>query len=202
MKRTLFKLALLSTSILLATTTFADVTASATAKWDATAVKDTKSALVVTPIKSLSFQYAEGLQSFNTQNGIFDVTIQGQSGSTDFELTSQVISDTLSRSTDASTLQVGISWNGKKLSKNTTTTLINTNTGINVGLEGLSVASAYASSDRTSAQGTFVFSIDSATADGTTAAEYKDLADGMWNGEVAVQFTAVWTESPQPAPEA
>jgi Mat/Ecp fimbriae major subunit len=194
MKRTLSKLALLSSSILLATSTFADVTASATAKWDATAVKDTQSSLVVTPLKSLSFQYAEGLDTFNQQNGAFDVTIQGQSGSTDFELTSKVISNTLTRTGDASTLDVGVAWNGEKLSKTTTTTLINTANNINAGLEALSQQSAYAGTDRTSAQGTFAFSIDSATSDGTTAADFKELADGMWNGEVAVQFTAVWTE--------
>jgi Mat/Ecp fimbriae major subunit len=194
MKRTLSKLALLSSSILLATSTFADVTASATAKWDATAVKDTTSSLVVTPLKSLSFQYAEGLDTFNQQNGAFDVTIQGQSGSTDFELTSKVISNTLTRTGDASTLDVGVAWNGEKLSKTTTTTLINTANNINAGLEALSQQSAYAGTDRTSAQGTFAFSIDSATSDGTTAADFKELADGMWNGEVAVQFTAVWTE--------
>lgn len=192
MKHTLSKLALLSSSILLATSTFADVTASATAKWDATAVKDTTSALVVTPLKSLSFQYAEGLESFNQQNGAFDVTIQGQSGSTDFELTSKVITNTLTRTNDDSTLDVGVSWNGEKLSKTASTTLIDTANNINSGLEALSQESAYAGSERSSAQGTFAFTIDSATAQGASA-EFKDLADGMWNGEVAVQFTANWT---------
>ena len=194
MKHTLSKLALLSSSILLATSTFADVTASATAKWDATAVKDTTSALVVTPLKSLSFQYAEGLDTFNQQNGAFDVTIQGQSGSTDFELTSKVISNTLTRTGDASTLDVGVAWNGEKLSKTETTTLINTANNINAGLEALSQESAYAGTERSSAQGTFAFTIDSATSDGTEVAKFNELADGVWNGEVAVQFTAVWSE--------
>ena len=193
MKNTISKLALLSSSILLATSTFADVTASATARWDATAVKDTTSAIVVTPLRSLSFQYAEGLESFNSQNGAFDVTIQGQSGSTDFELTSQVITNTLTRTADASTLDVGIAWNGTKLDKTTQTTLINTANNVNSGLEALSQPGAYAGAGRSSAQGTFTFTIDSATADGTTAVEFADLADGMWNGEVAVQFTANWT---------
>ena len=193
MKNTISKLALLSSSILLATSTFADVTASATARWDATAVKDTTSAIVVTPLRSLSFQYAEGLESFNSQNGAFDVTIQGQSGSTDFELTSQVITNTLTRTADASTLDVGVAWNGTKLDKTTQTTLINTANNVNSGLEALSQPEAYAGAGRSSAQGTFTFTIDSATADGTTAVEFADLADGMWNGEVAVQFTANWT---------
>ena len=192
MKTTISKIALLSSSILLATSTFADVTASATAKWDATAVKDTTSALVVTPLKSLSFQYAEGLEAFNQQNGAFDVTIKGQSGSTDFELTSKVISNTLTRTNDDSTLDVGVAWNGEKLSKTASTTLIDTANNINAGLEALSQESAYAGSERSSAQGTFAFTIDSATAQGANA-EFKDLADGMWNGEVAVQFTANWT---------
>lgn len=198
MKQTLSKVLLLSSSILLTTSVFADVTASATAKWDVTAVKDTTSTLVVTPLKSLSFQYAEGLNAFNQQNGAFDVTIKGQSGSTDFELTSKVINNTLTRSGDASTLDVGVAWNGTKLSKTEKTTLINTAQNINAGLESLSQSLAYAGSDRTSAQGNFVFTIDSATSDGSTSTPFKDLADGMWDGEVAVQFTALWTENIEP----
>ncbi|OTG79875.1 fimbrial protein [Acinetobacter sp. ANC 4558] len=192
MKSTFSKLALLSSSILLATSAMADVTASATARWDATAVKDTSSALVVTPLRSLNFQYAEGLESFNQQNGAFDVTVQGQSGATDFELTSTLISNTLTRSGDASTLDVGVAWNGTKLTKAAQTTLINTANNTNAGLEALAQQSAYAGTGRTSAQGNFVFTVDSATVDGSEAAAFADLADGMWNGEVAVQFTATW----------
>lgn len=47
-------------SVFAAANATADVTASATASWDATATKDTKSMLVVTPLNSLTFQYAEG----------------------------------------------------------------------------------------------------------------------------------------------
>lgn len=39
----------------------ADVTAQAMATWSATAKKDTTSKLVVTPLGSLAFQYAEGV---------------------------------------------------------------------------------------------------------------------------------------------
>lgn len=42
--------------------------------------KDTTSMLVVTPLNSLTFQYAEGLNGFNSQDGAFDVTIQGGNG--------------------------------------------------------------------------------------------------------------------------
>lgn len=170
-----------------------DITASATATWDATATKDTKSALVVTPLKSLTFQYAEGIEAFNTQVGAFDVTIQGQSGATDFVLTSQLVSNTLTRSNDASTLDVGVAWNGSALSKSTPTTMIDVQNNISAGLDALAVSSAYAGTERSSTQGNFTFSIDSATADGTTPSEFKDLTDGYWSGDVKVQFTAVWT---------
>lgn len=96
-------------SVFAAANAMADVTASATASWDATATKDTTSLLVVTPLNSLTFQYAEGLNGFNTQDGAFDVTIQGQESATDFELTAQVISNTLTNASgDASTLNVGV----------------------------------------------------------------------------------------------
>ena len=172
----------------------ADVTASATASWDASATKDTTSALVVTPLKSLTFQYAEGIQAFNTQKGAFDITIQGQSGATDFTLTSQIVSNTLSRTTDASTLDVGVNWNGSALSKTTPVTLINTANNISSGLDVLAVSTAYAGADRVSTQGNFDFSIDSATTDGSTAAQFSALTDGYWSGDVRVQFTALWTE--------
>ncbi len=112
----------------------ADVTASATASWDASATKDTTSALVVTPLKSLNFQYAEGIKAFNSQKGAFDITIQGQSGATDFTLTSQIVSNTLSRTTDASTLAVGVNWNGNALNKSTPVTMIDTSNNISAGL--------------------------------------------------------------------
>ncbi|WOE32315.1 MULTISPECIES: common pilus major fimbrillin subunit EcpA [unclassified Acinetobacter] len=200
MKNIFTKLALLSSSIVLASSAMADVTASATATWDATAVKDTTSVLVVTPLKSLNFQYAEGLEAFNTQTGAFDITIQGQSGATDFELTSKLISNTLTRGSDASTLDVGVAWNGTKLDKTTPTTLINTTNGTTAGLDALAQSSKYSVIEkntnkpvRSSAQGNFVFSIDGATSNGADNVEFSDLADGMWNGEVSVQFTALWT---------
>ncbi|ENV32917.1 common pilus major fimbrillin subunit EcpA [Acinetobacter gerneri] len=193
MKNLFTALTIASASSLFATASFADVSASATAKWDATAKKDTTSALVVTPLKSLNFQYAEGLEQFNTQTGAFDVTIQGQSGATDFDLTSKLITNTLTRGSDDSTLNVGVTWNGQALSKTTETTLIDTAKNINAGLEALSQSTAYAGTGRHSAQSSFEFKVDSATSDGTTVAQFKDLTDGMWDGEVAVQFNATWT---------
>jgi hypothetical protein len=65
----------------------ADVTAQAVATWSATA-KDTTSKLVVTPLGSLAFQYAEGIKGFNSQKGLFDVAIEGDATATAFKLTS------------------------------------------------------------------------------------------------------------------
>ncbi|WP_116973206.1 common pilus major fimbrillin subunit EcpA, partial [Klebsiella pneumoniae] len=124
---------------------------------DASATKDTTSALVVTPLKSLNFQYAEGIKAFNSQKGAFDITIQGQSGATDFTLTSQIVSNTLSRTTDASTLAVGVNWNGNALNKSTPVTMIDTSNNISAGLDALAVATAFAGADRVSTQGNFDF---------------------------------------------
>lgn len=99
------------------------------ATWQATAIKDTTSMLVVTPLKSLTFNYAEGQKSFNQQNGAFDIAIQGQSGATDFKLSSKLIANTLARTTDDSTLTVGVKWNGEDLSKTTDVVLIDTSKG-------------------------------------------------------------------------
>lgn len=170
----------------------ANVTTFATATWDARATKDTTSSLVVTPLKSLKFQYAEGMETFNKQQGIFDIAIHGQSGATDFSLTSRIINNTLSRSADDSTLQVGVAWNGQPLNKTTAVNMINTENNVSAGLDLLALSSAYAGTTRVATQGTFDFTIDSATSDGTTSAAFKDLSDGAWDGDVQVQFTAVW----------
>ncbi|MBP6116036.1 MAG: hypothetical protein KBC57_00080 [Neisseriaceae bacterium] len=170
----------------------AERTAEAIASWDAKAIKDTTSMLVVTPLKSLTFNYAEGQEAFNNLDGAFDVTIAGQSGATDFKLASKVISSTLARSSDDSTLEVGVRWNGEKLSKDTELVMIDTGSGVNTGLTALTAGDAYAQSGRVSALGQFNFSITSASVGGT-ATPYKDLTDGLWDGNVNVQFLATWT---------
>lgn len=195
MKKSL--LAACATSILFCSGAMAadPVTASATASWDASATKDTTSLLVVTPLRSVSFEYAEGLKAFNSQDGAFDITIQGQENASDFVLTSQLVTNTLNRAADGSTLEVGVAWNGEKLSKTAPVTMIDiSNKVINTssGLESL--AAGYDNNaDRTSTQSAFLFTVDSATSDGSTATPFASLADGYWNGDVKVQFTAEWT---------
>src|SRR5699024_3817359 len=90
-------LAVLSVAIMV-TTTLAQAdtrTASAVACWHEKAYKDTKSMLVVTPLKSLTFNYAEGIKAFNALDGAFYITIQGQGKATDFKLVSKIITDKL-----------------------------------------------------------------------------------------------------------
>lgn len=191
MKYTLSKLALLTSTILFATSTFADVPADATASWQVSAKKDTTSSLVVTAMEPVELQYDEGSESFNTKNAIFGVTIAGQSGATDFELKSRISKNTLKRLNHPSTLDVGVAWNGEKLNKTTDITLIDTSKNINAGLESL--ANGYAGPGRVSAENSFKFSIDSATSDGAATSDLKDLPDGTWDGEVVVLFSANWT---------
>lgn len=166
-------------------------TANAMASWDAKAIKDTTSMLVVTPLKSLTFNYAEGLERFNTQDGAFDITIAGQSGASDFKLTSKIISNTLTRTSDDSELSVGVQWNGKELSDSTEMVMIDTSKGISAGLAPLAQKSAFAGADRASTQGVFAFSILKAAVAGADTA-FKDLTDGYWDGNVNVEFTATW----------
>lgn len=98
----------------------ADVTAQAVATWSATA-KDTTSKLVVTPLGSLAFQYAEGVKGFNSQKGLFDVAIEGDTTATAFKLTSRLITNTLTQlDTSGSTLSVGVDYNGAAVEKRLT----------------------------------------------------------------------------------
>lgn len=174
---------------------FADnITANSTAQWQATANKDTESTLVVSPLGSLNFQYAAGAKSFNSLDGNFNVTIQGITGASDFKLTSKLISNELVRPDDPSKLTVGVSWNGKTLSKSQEVVIIDTGNGIRSGLVALSDPKAYASKLRNSAQGNFGFTIANATDAKGQKTQIEQLKDGLWTGEVAVQFTAVWAK--------
>lgn len=173
-------------------------TAQATATWQATAIKDTTSMLVVTPLKSLTFNYAEGQKNFNQQNGAFDIAIQGQSGATDFKLASKIISNTLARTTDDSKLTVGVKWNGEDLNKNTDTVLIDTSAGLTSGLDNLAADGIYNGTERATDRGEFTFVIASAELAGSPT-DFKALPDGVWDGDVKVQFTATWDGDFTPA---
>jgi hypothetical protein len=190
MKRKILALALLS-SFSMGAVQAADTTAQAVATWSATAKKDTTSKLVVTPLGSLSFQYAEGVKGFNTQKGLFDVAVEGDSSATAFKLTSRLVSNTLTQlDGSGSTLNVGVNYFGNAVDKTSDTVLVDTLTGKSGGLSN--IASNYNQAGRFAGQD--AFSIASATTDGTTpATDLSVLPEGIWSGDVSVQFDATWT---------
>lgn len=196
MKKMTLALAIVSAFAVVGTAQAADVTAQALATWSATAKKDTESKLVVTPLGSLSFQYAEGIKGFNSQKGLFDVTIEGDTTASGFKLTSKLVSSTLTQlDTSGSTLDVGVSYNGAPVEKTTATTMIDTSANI-LGGNLSALAAAYNAAGRTSAQDQFTFSIIGATTDGTTAVtDFSTLPEGIWSGDVSVEFNATWTDA-------
>lgn len=170
---------------------------SAVATWSATAKKDTTSALVVTPLNSLTFDYAAGIGangSFNTQKGLFDVRIEGDAtAATGFTLKAQKVSSTITHLSDPSTLDVGVLWNGQRLDNSAYVMLIDTAAGVD-GLNLSPIASNYNVAGSHTAQESFTFDIQDGTLDGTTsiAGEFNTLPDGLWQGEVKVKFVAEW----------
>lgn len=193
MKKVTLALAIISIFTVVGSVQAEDVTTKTLATWSATAVKDTTSKLVVTPVSSLYFQYAEGTKGFSSQKGQFNVTIEGGEIPTDFKLTSKLVSNTLTQQDPAgSTLEVGVNYHGAKVAKNAGTVMVDTSANI-MGAGLRSLTKAEKSSDRTSAQDQFDFSIVRATADGTHAVtDFSTLPEGVWTGDVSVEFEVFW----------
>ena len=165
MKKKVLAIALVTVFTGMGVAQAADVTAQAVATWSATAKKDTTSKLVVTPLGSLAFQYAEGIKGFNSQNGLFDVAIEG---------------DLTQLDTSGSTLNVGVDYNGAAVEKTGDTVMIDTANGV-LGGNLSPLANGYNASNRTTAQDGFTFSIISGTTNGTTAVtDYSTLPEGIW----------------------
>lgn len=194
MKKNIMMFALAASVINMGVAQAADVTAQAMATWSATAKKDTTSKLVVTPLGSLAFQYAEGVNGFNAQKGLFDVAVEGDTSATSFKLTSRLVSNTLTQlDSSGSTLNVGVDYNGKTIEKMTDTVLIDTANGV-LGGNLSALSNGYNKTGRTTAQDAFTFSIISGTSNGTTpVTDYSMLPEGIWSGDVSVQFDATWT---------
>ncbi|MDU3718774.1 MAG: common pilus major fimbrillin subunit EcpA [Klebsiella michiganensis] len=181
MKKKVLAIALVTAFAGMGVAQAADVTAQAVATWSATAKKDTTSKLVVTPLGSLAFQYAEGVKGFNSQKGLFDVAIEGDATATAFKLTSRLITNTLTQlDTSGSTLSVGVDYNGAAVEKTADTTMIDTAAGT-LGGNLSALSNGYNVAGRTTAQDGFTFSIISGTTDGTTAVtDYSTLPEGIW----------------------
>lgn len=163
----------------------------ATATWKATAKKDSTSALEVTALDSLAFQYSDGSKAFNTVNGLFDVSIKGDASATDFTLKAKKLSGTLNHLSGGSTVDVGVMWQGVPVSTSAYTTLIDTAAGTTGGSLAPLAAGFKDDTQSTTAQGAFSFNIEKATVNGADA-EFNTLPDGLWSGEVNVEFVASW----------
>jgi len=194
MKKNLIVIALFTAFAGMGVAQAADVSAQAVATWSATAKKDTTSKLVVTPLGSLTFQYAEGIKGFNSAKGLFDVTVEGDETATDFKLTSRLLTNTLTQlDQSGSTLKVGVEYNGEPVTTASPLVMIDTANNI-LGGNLSALSNAYNQAGRTSAQDGFTFKIASGTTDGTTAAtDFSALPEGIWSGDVSVQFDATWT---------
>lgn len=191
MKKVTLVLAIVATLTVVGTAQAKKVTTQAVATWPAIAVKDTSSQLIVTPIGSLYFHYAEGNKRFNSQQGLFDVALAGEGSAV--KLTAKLISNTLTQvGTSGSTLEVGVKHHGTAITKIAETTLIDTSTGISTGnLKKL--FNANPQPGRASAQDHLDFNIIGATADGTTpVSDFSTLPAGTWSGDVNVRFDVVW----------
>lgn len=153
---------------------------SSTVKWNVSAKKDTQNAaLMITPLKALTFKYREGNNSFNSDTAAFDISTVNADKPTDVKIVTKVVKSKLLHASNDSTLAVGVALkSGEKLSENKAVIFLD----------------EAKDSIHPSGQGNFVFTIDSATTDGVEKMAFKDLTDGKWRGEVLVQFTAYWTE--------
>lgn len=84
-------------------------------------------------------------------------------------------------------------YNGAAVEKTGDTVMIDTANGV-LGGNLSPLANGYNASNRTTAQDGFTFSIISGTTNGTTAVtDYSTLPEGIWSGDVSVQFDATWT---------
>lgn len=195
MQKTLAAVALVG---FMAPAAHAAATASATATWKATAKKDTASDLVITPLGSLNFEYAEGIKGFSSADGLFDVSVKGNAGPesakhTAFTLKAKKASGTLTSLGSKSTLDVGVSWMGKAVDEKGFTVLIDTKNSVNGGKLAPIGAGSLENNKRSSAQAGFSFNIQGGTsATGTALTDLSTLPDGMWSGDVVIEFEANW----------
>ena len=171
----------------------ANITVQSSATWSATAKKESTTKLAVTPLGSLSFVYANGAKGFNTHKGLFDVAIEGDASATAFKLTSRLVSNTLTHlDGSGSTLNVYVNYLGMPLDKATDMVIVDTAIGKNSGLRV--IAENFNKSGNFATQDSFSFSISSGTLDGITPVkQLSALPEGVWSGDISVQFDATWT---------
>ncbi|MFH7527846.1 common pilus major fimbrillin subunit EcpA [Aeromonas sp. A5] len=172
------------------------VTASSVATWQASAVKTTEADLVVTPLGSLSFQYAAGTNSFNSADGLFDIVVRGDhEAATSFKLSAQKLNGQLRHLSTDETLDVAVYWNGQKLNADTSIDMIDTSAG-KMGGNLSNIAANYNVNTAVGdvyAQDFFTFELENPANGLGELDDMKNLSDGVFSGSVSIQFDAVWS---------
>lgn len=192
MKKNLIALTTVAVLGFAAATQAAVVEATSVATWQATAKKDSTSELVVTPLSSLTFVYNEGMKDFNTVNGLFDVAIKGVASATAFTLKAKKLNGTLYHTSGDSTVDVGLVWGGLPVNTNSYSILMVSAADLTGGTLAPLLNGFKDDTQRTTAQSSIAFSIEKPTTNGSPTT-FDALPDGLWSGEVNVEFMATWS---------
>lgn len=118
----------------------------------------------------MKFEFSPSNQNFNIVNLDYNLDVLIPNGVTDTVFKAKVITNSLTKQDDSSSLNVGISLNGQELSKTKELIL------------------KRKSKDYSNL---FTFNIDSANINNKTI-KFKDLSNGVWEGDIMLGFTAYW----------
>lgn len=118
----------------------------------------------------MKFEFSPSNQNFNIVNLDYNLDVLIPNGVTDTVFKAKVITNSLTKQDDSSSLNVGISLNGQELSKTKELIL------------------KRKSKDYSNL---FTFNIDSANINNKNI-KFKDLSNGVWEGDIMLGFTAYW----------
>lgn len=193
MKKKVLVIVLVTVFIGMGVAQVVDVIVQVVAIWSVIVKKDIISKLVVTLFGSLAFQYVEGIKGFNLQKGLFDVVIEGDLTVIVFKLILRFIINILIQLDILGfILNVGVDYNGAVVEKIGDIVMIDIVNGV-LGGNFSSLVNGYNVSNRIIVQDGFIFFIISGIINGIIVViDYSILSEGIWSGDVSVQFDAIW----------
>lgn len=161
--------------------------------WFVIVKKDIISKLVVILFGSLVFQYVEGIKGFNLQKGLFDVVIEGDIMVIVFKLIlCFIINILIQLDIFGFMLSVGVDYNGvvvEKIGDIVMIDIVNNIMGGNFSV----LVNGYNVSGCIIVQDGFIFFIISGIINGIIVViDYSILLEGIWSGDVSVQFDVIW----------
>lgn len=164
---------------------------SSVATWKATAKKESVETFEVTPLSNLNFEYSTDSKSFNSVEGLFNINMnsiidKGSADASSFNIKVKKLNGSLSHAASDSKIEVGVTWQGKPVTKTDYTTIVDTEAS-----GELPAVIQDPDTGITYAQSTFTFSVEKATVDGSEVG-FESLPDGTWSGDVNVEFVASW----------